>query len=148
MPRHGREVPKPSTTILDNGEYSARITRKAIRRLYLRVAAESGEIRISAPLHLTDDTIRTFIAEHKGWVDRHRMQLAQLPRCNRIIQDGNDVHILGRSYTIALNFCSKTRRIRESDDGINLFLRSGDGPDAVEAVMNRWIDKQLRIGVQ
>lgn len=56
--------------LTENG-LDIRVTKKAIRNMYLRVGAD-GSVRVSAPLKMPDSHIRRFILERMDWIEEHR----------------------------------------------------------------------------
>ena len=48
------------------------VYRKRIRHLYLRVGPPDGRVRVSAPLHLDDETIRKTVVKRMPWIRRHQ----------------------------------------------------------------------------
>ena len=56
------------------------LTRKAIKNMHLRVKPPDGHIEVSAPLHLPLVTIRKFVGEKRGWIERQQREIAQSPR--------------------------------------------------------------------
>ena len=44
------------------------LERKNIKNMYLRVLPPNGEVKVSAPIFLSDDAIRDFIISRKEWI--------------------------------------------------------------------------------
>lgn len=61
--------------LTENG-LDIRVTKKAIRNMYLRVGAD-GSIRVSAPLRMPESDIRRFILERMDWIEEHRKTKGQ-----------------------------------------------------------------------
>jgi predicted metal-dependent hydrolase len=55
------------------------VTRKAVRTVRLTVKAPSGEVRVTAPTHVSDREIAAFVASKARWIDKHRERLARQP---------------------------------------------------------------------
>lgn len=55
------------------------IARKAIKHLYLRLDAH-GNLRVSAPLSMSDEVIFAFIAEKRDWIARKQRQMREKQR--------------------------------------------------------------------
>ena len=48
------------------------VYRKRIRHLYLRVGPPDGCVRVSAPLHIDDESIRQAVVKRKSWIRRQQ----------------------------------------------------------------------------
>lgn len=55
------------------------VTRKRIRTLRLTVAPPDGQVRVSAPWHVSDRAIAEFVASKAAWIERHQARLARQP---------------------------------------------------------------------
>ena len=70
--------------MLQVGNIEALVMRKPIKNLHLSVLPPGGKVRVSAPLTMKDDAIRTLLATRLGWIKRQqekfRTQERQTPR--------------------------------------------------------------------
>ena len=48
------------------------VYRKRIRHLYLRVGPPNGRVRVSAPLHIDEESIRQALVKRKSWIRRQQ----------------------------------------------------------------------------
>jgi len=70
--------------MLQVGNIEALVVRKPIKNLHLAVLPPLGKVRVSAPLAMRDDAIRTLLATRVGWIKRQqekfKTQERQTPR--------------------------------------------------------------------
>ncbi|MDY2870883.1 MAG: SprT family zinc-dependent metalloprotease [Succiniclasticum sp.] len=53
---------------------------KTVRRLNLRVAAENGEVFVSAPAGVSPRDVDAFVQQNERWIEKQRLRLARLPK--------------------------------------------------------------------
>lgn len=54
-----------------------RITRKAIKNMYLRVKPPQGDVVVSAPTRMPDAQIAEFVRQRHGWIVEQRRRMAK-----------------------------------------------------------------------
>lgn len=55
------------------------LTRKTVRNLRLTVKSPSGEVRVTAPWHVSDRQVAEFVASKAAWIEKHRSRIAHHP---------------------------------------------------------------------
>ena len=96
----------------------ATVTRKSMRSLRLRVAPPDGRLLVSAPWRCSDKTIREFLVERKGWIERHQARLrraAAIPAVH--YRDGETLAVLGQPALLQVRAQGRRVRARRLDDG-------------------------------
>lgn len=72
------------STYIQLGEIAVDVVKKDIRNVHLSVHPPTGRVRISAPLRMDLNTIRTFAISKIGWIRKqqikHRQQERETPR--------------------------------------------------------------------
>ena len=58
------------------GPYEVALTRKRIRRAWLRVDTPEGPVRVSAPERMSRARIEAFVLGRAAWIDQRRSELA------------------------------------------------------------------------
>lgn len=143
------------------------VVRKRIRRLNLSVRAPEGSVRVAAPIRSSDAEIRRFVADHRDWVERHRVRIRERARQIRPAPRFNtgEIHeFRGRPYPLTVIETGDTESSSPSDpagsasmrreggirliDGdspqIRLFVRAGASSAERAAIMADWYRKELR----
>lgn len=76
---------------LQVGPYEVALTRKRIKRAWLRVDAPTGPVRVSAPERMSVARIEAFVLGRSAWIEQRRSELAQVeasPRSGHLLEDG------------------------------------------------------------
>ena len=71
---------KIQNSILSILEEQVPVTRKNMKKMYLRVSATDGSLRVSAPLGTSDGAIRRFVESREDWIAKCRETLAKEQR--------------------------------------------------------------------
>ena len=117
------------------------LVRKRIKNVYVRVLPPSGQVRISAPLRMSDAAAREFALSKIAWIRAHQERMrAKAPQGVRAFVEGEELMLWGRSRRIRFFPVGGARRIFARGDFIDLHVRVSDGPEA----RGRLVDKLLR----
>ncbi len=64
---------------LQVGPYEVELTRKYIKRAYLRVEDATGPVRVSVPVRMSGADVRAFVERNAAWIEGRRALLAESP---------------------------------------------------------------------
>ncbi len=67
-----------ATMAADLPDYT--LTRKRIKTLRLTVKAPHGEVLVSAPRHVPESAIVSFVADRAAWIAKHQERIASQPQ--------------------------------------------------------------------
>lgn len=86
---HGAVVSEETLRV---GPYEVALTRKRIKRAYLRLDDPAGPVRVSAPVGLSRARVEEFVLGQAAWIERRRAALAAAtpasPRRGHVAPDG------------------------------------------------------------
>ena len=121
--------------------------RKPIKNLHLSVLPPGGKVRVSAPLTMKDDAIRTLLATRLGWIKRQqekfRTQERQTPRD---YVSGESHYYWGKRYRMEVIYDDNPPKvILKGKDKIILSVRPDSNRTKREQVMMDWYRKELRV---
>ncbi len=122
------------------------VTRKNIKNLHLGVYPPDGHVRVSAPLHLDDETIRLAVISRLGWIHRHQQQFARQERqSKREMVSGESHYFAGRRYRLDVIVQPGRPRVRlRNSTTLELIVPPNTDRDARERLLERWYRAQLR----
>lgn len=131
---------KPTELVfeLELGGIQIRVIRKRVKNLSLRVYPPDGDVRVTAPLHLSGEDIRRFVEAKLGWINKHREGVKSQPHSGSLRYISGELHYLeGRAYVLNVIPNAAVIRVqRVSDTQIDLQVR----PDTTLAQLNRLFD--------
>ncbi len=122
------------------------VTRKDIKNIYLRVHSGNDKIAISAPKHISDETIRLFILSKLDWIKKKSKELPQqaLKTSQRYV-DGEIFHIWGRKYSLSISEENISPFVNLKENNLQLVVKPNTGYDNKKQLLNKWSREQLRL---
>jgi len=77
------------------------VVRKPIKNLHLSILPPDGKVRVSSPLYMKDDAIRTLIATRIPWIHKQKAKFeAQERQTKREYISGESHYFLGKRYRL------------------------------------------------
>jgi len=77
------------------------VLHKKIKNLHLNVLPPIGKVRVSAPISMSDDAIRTFLATRISWIKKQQAKFeGQERQTTRKYISGESHYFLGRRYRL------------------------------------------------
>ncbi|MDD2853003.1 MAG: DUF45 domain-containing protein [Desulfuromonadaceae bacterium] len=75
------------------------MVRKRIKNLHLGVYPPDGRVRVAAPLHVSDESVRLFVIKKLAWIKQHQEKFAGQERQSaREYVTGESHYFHGRRY--------------------------------------------------
>lgn len=99
------------------------LERKNIKNMYLRVFPPNGEVKVSAPLFITDKEVSNFIKSRKEWI----LKKQELIKNNEIKAplkyiNGENHYLWGKPYTLQLIKNAKVKDVLVDHDKNTIYL--------------------------
>lgn len=132
--------------MLQVGSIEALVVRKPIKNLHLSVLPPLGKVRVSAPLAMKDDAIRTLLAIRLAWIRKQQAKFeGQERQTRREYISGEDHYLWGKRCRLEVVYEDKPSSVSlKGKDKIILSVRPNSNHAKREQVMLEWYRKQLR----
>ena len=132
--------------MLQVGSIEALVVRKPIKNLHLAILPPVGKVRVSAPLAMKDDAIRTLLATRIGWIkkqqEKFRTQERQAPR---EYVSGENHYYWGKRYRLEVAYDEKSPSVNlRGKEKIVLSVRPNSDRNKREQIMTDWYRRELR----
>ncbi len=118
------------------------LTRKRVKNLNLRVVPPSGEVRVSAPRHVSERDIVEFVGSRKAWIldVQQRILTRETPR-RHSLSPGDTVPVWGSSLCIQF----QRGQYAAYRDGESLLCRAPDyNHEALQALYDQHLREQMK----
>jgi predicted metal-dependent hydrolase len=125
------------------------VVYKDIKNLHISVYPPVGRVRVAAPAHVDEDTIRRAVVTRLAWIKRQRAKLLAADRQpRRQMLSGETHYVWGERYRLDVSRSSGNHRVERS--GRTLWVVASKGADADErfAVLDRWYRRELKTALQ
>jgi len=134
-------------TITSYHDLEINIIRKKVKHLRMTISPPYGEIKISAPLAVSNYTIREFVFTQLNWIKKHQNKYK-----NQIIQpqlnflSGEYHYYLGKQYQLKVIDIVSTRdkKITIDDNYISLYVKPDLLSDKRERFLYEWYRSEIK----
>ena len=138
----------PTTQVLTLDGVSMELIRKRVKNVYVRVLPPLGEVRISAPLRMSETTIREFILSKLPWIRRHQESMrANTPR-PPAFAEGEEIPLWGGPKRICFFPVGGRRRIFLRGEYIDLHARASDSSELRRQLFEKLLRRELEREIQ
>ena len=139
------KVPDEQRTLTVLG-IPVRVVQKSIKNLHLSVNPPEGEVKVSVPLHLTDDNIRLAVISRLSWIKKQRASFQAQPRqSKREMVTGESHYFSGRRYLLeVVERRGRHEVILKNNSILQLFVNPGTTSTNRAYVLQEWYRQQLK----
>jgi predicted metal-dependent hydrolase len=122
------------------------VIRKNIKNIYLAVYPPTGRVRIAAPLHTNDDTIRLFAISKLSWIKRNQRKFEQQERLTpREYKQRESHYFQGRRYLLNIVETNETQKVvLKNKKYIELYIKPGTPTEKRHELLTEWYRAQLK----
>lgn len=130
---------------IELGDLRVDVVKKNIKHVHLSVYPPSGEVRISAPMHMALDTIRVFAISKLAWIkSQQRKMQAQDREPPREYLDRESHYLWGRRYLLKIVEKDAAPMITLKHSKLVMQLRPGTDDARRQEILDAWYREQLR----
>lgn len=144
-----KSVPRSDKAVLQISGIEIQLTRKAIKNLHLGVYPPDGQVRVSAPLHVTDDNVRLAVVSKLAWIRRQQAHFQAQPRqSQREMISGESHYVWGHRYL--LDVVERPGRYAVALTGnkrLTLSINPGTSRDKREQALHAWYRAAIKARV-
>lgn len=123
------------------------VARKIIRNLNLRVRPSTGEVMVSAPFFMSEETIRSTILKKFSWIQRHLNPRRPAPVADPKLRfcSGEKHWFLGHPYLLQVtDWSGRPKVVCCEGQVLKLYVKSGAPIKERQAVLERWYRRELQ----
>lgn len=115
------------------------VQKKNIKNLHLVIVPPDGKVRVSAPVHMSDDSIAMFIRTKLGWIRKQQEQFEKQPRqTEREYVSGETLYVFGQQYFLRVEYSYKGNSMILNCNEAVLTVRKESTTKQREAFVNEW----------
>lgn len=124
------------------------VVLKDIKNVHLSVYPPTGRVRISAPKHMSLDTIRVFAISKLDWIKQQQRELrAQERETPREYVDRESHYVWGQRYLLTVSEKDEAPSVELKHHRMLLQVRPGTDLAKREALVEAWYREQLKQAV-
>ena len=130
------------------GDITVDVTQKKIKNVHLSVYPPIGRVRISAPSHMSLDTIRAFAITKLNWIKKQQKKVREQARETSREYIENESHQLwGMRYLLQVLEKEAAPSVEVNQKALILHVRPGTDRAKKQAIVDSWYRDQIRNAV-
>jgi predicted metal-dependent hydrolase len=130
------------------GDITVEVTQKKIKNVHLSVYPPVGNVRISAPSHMSLDTIRAFAITKLDWIKKQQKKVrGQARETPREYIDRESHQVWGERYLLRLVERQGAPSVEVKHNNLVLQVRPGADRAKKQAIVDLWHRQQIKIVV-
>jgi predicted metal-dependent hydrolase len=135
-----------SSSYLQLGSIEVLVVYKPIKHLHLAVLPPDGRVRVSAPLDMNENAIRSMLAVKLPWIKQQQKNFkAQERQTKREYVSGEAVYFMGKKYKLELIYKNEPPKVfLKGKTKIILQTRPDTSCDKKSEVFNDWLRQELK----
>ncbi len=130
------------------GEITVDVVQKDIKNVHLSVHPPTGRVRISAPSHMSLDTIRIFAISKLVWIKQQQRKLLEQDReTPREYLDRESHYVWGKRYLLTLSESDQAPSVELKHNRMLLRVRPGTDERRRHTLVEGWYREQIKNAV-
>ena len=126
-----------------------RIIKKDIKNMHLYVKPPDGHVEVSAPQHLSDESIAMFVRTRVGWIKKQQEKFRAQPRqTEREYISGETLYVWGKQFFLQVEYSNRGNALELSGDKAILTVRKESTPQQRENYVNEWYRERLKSEIE
>ena len=127
------------------GEIKIELIQKKIKNLHLSVLPPHGNVRISAPLHLSRETIRLYAISKLSWIKEQQNKIRNQERESpREYVNKENHYFQGRKYLLRIFEENLPPRVLQNNKYLDLYIRPNTSAITRQHIVNQWYRNELK----
>jgi len=121
------------------------VIKKRIKNLHLSVLPPNGRVRVSAPLSVSNESIRLFAASKISWIRAQQKKFnEQLRHSEREFVSGETIYIWGKQYWLQIEYSNKSNNFELVGNKAILTVRKESTVQQRENYVNEILRRYLK----
>lgn len=130
------------------GDISVDVVIKDIKNVHLSVYPPTGRVRISAPSHMSMETIRVFAISKLDWIKKHQKALEEQARESpRDFVDRESHYVWGKRYLLTVIEKKSAPSVKLKGNKMTIAVRPDTPTDKRHAILEAWYREQLKSAI-
>lgn len=133
----GKKIDKKFTIEVSGIEVE--VSQKRIKNLYLRVSKQTGKVRASVPLFISNQGVRDFILSRIEWIRKQQTKIkSRIPEKNLSYKDGAIHYFNGEKKKLELKKSSGKEHVKLVDDRFIISVKDQKNEQKTEKLLTEW----------
>jgi predicted metal-dependent hydrolase len=127
------------------GDIKIELIQKSIKNVHLSVLPPNGDVRIAAPLHLSEETIRLYAISKLPWIKQQQKKIRNQERESRREFLNKETHYFqGRKYLLRLFEVNEPSKVALNNKYLDIYVRPGTTTSQYQRIINQWYRNEMK----
>ena len=127
-------------------EFEIELTRKKIKNMNLRIFPQSGEIKVSFPIEISDERIYELLTFKIDWIRKNlRKNHFKKIKQNTFYADQKTLPFKGKEYELKIFPNKYHSKITLTDSEIHVFVTNNPSKSDIQNFINDWYRIHLKV---
>jgi len=127
------------------GDIKIELVQKSIKNVHLSVLPPYGNVRISAPLHLSKETIRLYAISKLSWIkDQQKKIQGQERESKREFVNKETHYFQGRKYLLRIFERAEPPKVILNNKYLDLYVRPDTPTITRQHILNQWYRNEMK----
>lgn len=127
------------------GDIKIELIQKGIKNVHLSILPPNGKVRIAAPAHLSEETIRLYAISKLSWIKKQQHKIRSQERESKREFINKETHYFqGRKYLLRVIEANEPARVFLNKKFLELHVRPKTDTARRQALLNSWYRDQLK----
>lgn len=127
------------------GDIKIELIQKGIKNVHLSILPPNGKVRIAAPAHLSEETIRLYAISKLSWIKKQQHKIRSQERESKREFINKETHYFqGRKYLLRVIEGDEPARVFLNKKFLEMHVRPKTNTTRRQALLNSWYRDQLK----
>lgn len=132
-------------SLISVAELQVEVTKKKVKYIHLKVCPPYGEVKVSAPKHMSLDSVRAFVISKISWVRENQLKIRNRKRELPPEYVSNEIHFFdGKKYILNVKEYNGRSRIILKEDTIDMYIKRGTNKEKRRSLLENYYRKHLK----
>lgn len=127
------------------GDIKIELVQKNIKNVHLSVLPPYGDVRIAAPVHLSEETIRLYAISKLPWIKQQQKKIRNQERESRREFINKETHYFqGRKYLLRIFERNEPATVELNNRYLDLYVRRHTTTAHRQHILNKWYRQEMK----
>jgi predicted metal-dependent hydrolase len=127
------------------GDIEIDLVQKNIKNVHLSVLPPYGNVRIAAPVHLSEETIRLYAISKLPWIKQQQKKIRNQERESKREFINKETHYFqGRKYLLRIFERNEPPRVDLNKKYLDLYVRPHTNIAQRQYILNKWYRQEMK----
>lgn len=126
------------------GDIKIELIQKGIKNIHLSVLPPHGDVRIAAPLHLSEETIRLYAISKLSWIKKQQKKIRGQERESKREFINKETHYFqGRKYLLRVFEVEGPAKVVLNKKHLDLYVRPNTTTPQRQRILHQWYRNEI-----